>query len=96
MLSFRKNDGEGKVGAAAKNGNAASHSDIADEERTTFAMRPASRGMIHSKSGIAQHIFSDVCFPHPEERAFARVSKDEGLGRASWFEMAQAPPHHEE
>jgi hypothetical protein len=29
--------------------------------------------------------------PHPEERAFARVSK----AGASWFETAPAPFHHE-
>jgi hypothetical protein len=55
MLSFRKIDGEGKVGTAAKNRNAAIHSDIAVEERRTFATGPASRRMIHSKQGIAQH-----------------------------------------
>jgi hypothetical protein len=31
--------------------------------------------------------------PHPEERRLRRVSKDES--RVSWFEAAQAPPHHE-
>src|SRR3981189_3574454 len=59
----------------------------------------------HRSSLTGSTISSGSRLPHPrmsalaltrEERRLRRVSKDEKRIVASWFETAQAPPHHED